>query len=185
MSIQSNFNQSLSLVGLLAGMNPAVKARAERNMKLKSLTTQKKRVEESTATGAGKVPFKDTEAGASEITRLSKEIFETSPTQENLSAYVSSLPPKPITSEPATADEIADGAMDDVIQEELAEEGRKSAYKERKAELKKPFEEAERRSVEALETRRAEQEKSRNFAKMITEGVYSDFTDVRPGKGVK
>lgn len=185
MSIQSSFNQSLSLVGLLAAMNPAVKANAERNVKLKSLTTQKKRVEESTAKGIGKVPFKDTEAGASEITRLSKEIFETSPTEANLSSYVSSLPPQPITSEPATAEEISEGAMDDEILEELQEEDRKRAYEERKASFRTPREEAERRSVEALETRRAEEAKSREFAKMVTEGVYSDFTDVRPGKGVR
>ena len=184
MSIQSNFNQSLSLVGLLAGMNPALRANAERNMKLKSLTAQKKRVEEATATGVGKVPAKDTEAGAAEVTRLSKEIFETSPTKENLSSYLSSLP-KVTTTEPATAEEISEGAMDDVIQEELEEEGRKRAYEERKAFFRTPMEKAEKRSVEALETRRAEEEKSRAFAKMITEGVYSDFTDVRPRKEVR
>lgn len=184
MSIQSNFNQSLSLVSLLAGMSPTIKAYAERNTKLKSLTIQKKRIEESTAKGVGKVPFKDTEAGASEITRLSKEIFETSPTEENLSSYLSSLPDK-TTAEPATADEIAEGAVDDVIQEELEEEDRKRAYEERKASFRTPREEAERRSVEALETRRAEEAKSRDFAKMVTEGVYSDFTDVRPRKEVK
>ena len=185
MSIQSNFNQSLSLVGLLAGMNPAIKAHAERNIKLKSLTTKKKRIEESVAKGAAKVPAKDTEDGLSEITRLSKEIFETSPTEENLSSYLSSLPKVVTTIGPATAEEIADGDLDDVIQEELEEEDRKRAYEERKAFFRAPREEAERHSVEALETRRAEEAKSRDFAKMITEGVYSDFTDVRPGKGVR
>ena len=184
MSIQSNFNQSLGLVSLLAGMNPAIKAHAERNMKLKSLTTQKKRVEESVAKGAAKVPSKDTDAGLSEITRLSKEIFETSPTEANLSSYLSSMP-KVTNTEPATAEEISEGAMDDDIQEELKEEDRKRAYEERKDFFRAPREAAERRSAEALETRRAEEAKSRDFAKMITEGVYSDFTDVRPGKGVK
>ena len=72
-----------------------------------------------------------------------------------------------------------------VKMEELEEEDRKRAYEERKAFFRTPMEKAERHATEALETRRAEEEKSRAFAKMITEGVYSDFTDIRPGKGVR
>lgn len=175
MSIQSSINQTLSLASLLVSQNPEVKAAGEKAAKLRDLSRREKAIAlhgegltESTMSTiragmrregtevpeeAMKITAKldalgEAHAGfRAERTAIAKEKASIDPTRENVEAYVS-----------RRVDELEIAASERKL-DEIIESSR----------VKREAAKAE--SDAALASRKEEVDKSRAFAKMITEGV--------------
>ena len=176
MSIQSSINQTLSLASLLVSQNPEVKAAGEKAAKLRDLSRREKALAEHgegltestmSTIRAGmrregtEVPEEEAmkitakldalgeahDAFRAERTAIAKEKASIDPTRESVEAYVS-----------RRADELEIKASERKIGE-MIEAG------------KAKREAAKVESDAALASRKEEVDKSRAFAKMITDGV--------------
>ena len=126
MSIQSAVNQTLSIAGLLIGMNPAVKAAAEKQQQISALSrragTLEKGLEIATASGDKNLSQELSE----DLSRTKKEQFMKDPTTESYSAYQKVEQQRRMSAEEAAAK--AEKAMADAQTEKRKGRRRFSEY---------------------------------------------------------
>ena len=156
MSIQSNINQGLSLASLLLSQNPEIKAVGDRRAKERELQRQEKALTtaiESTGSDiAAKEPYGE------KLSEVRKKKFELNPTPESFKAYEDATPKRVSTVE-------AD--PEDIAKEKYESEQKQQEVDKELQRLK----DADKSASEAIEKRNEEIQRSREFAKMITEGV--------------
>lgn len=152
MSVQANINQMLSLAGILASQNPTLQAKVKRRTELSSLSKQEKALRTAIAAIDANIAAK--EPYGEQLSEVKKKQFELNPTDESFKAYTDITPKRVATTE-ATPEEIA--------QERYESEQKESEVNQ--------YMQADKKASEAVEKRNAEIKKSREFAKMITEGV--------------
>ena len=172
MSIQSGINQSLSVASMLLTQNPALRAQGEKAAKIQDLNRKEKNIKErvSALSTQGEhlgyaikrregveLPREESDAIMAQMEaigtavdelrdegiELAKERANIDPTDKNVKTYV----------------------------DRLAEKGRVARSKKAVEEIFTKKAEADAAAEARVAERRAEVEKSRSFAKMITEGV--------------
>ena len=87
MNVQSNINQMLSVAGMLATMNPELRAKAEKRSEIRGLKKQRK-----TLTQARDVAVEENKYGLGEeyqknLIDVNRKLFETDPSEETLKSY--------------------------------------------------------------------------------------------------
>lgn len=156
MSIQANINQQLSLAGVLLTQNPATKAAAERRQERTSLKRQEKAINKAIeATGAdiaAKEPYGE------DLAAVKKRQFELEPSAKTYADYKGTQTIK-VAEIPADEEEI--------IQERYEAASSEQAINDRVNAML----EADRSAANAITAERARILRSRDFARMITEGV--------------
>lgn len=156
MSIQANINQQLSLAGVLLTQNPASKAAAERRQEKTSLKRQEqainKALEAIGPSNAAREPYGE------DLAAIKKRQFELDPSAETWADYKGTQTRK-VAESPADEEEI--------IQERYEAESREQAINNRVSAMLQ----ADRSAADAITAERARILKSRDFARMITEGV--------------
>jgi hypothetical protein len=156
MSIQANINQQLSLAGVLLTQNPAAKAAAERRQERTSLKRQEQAINRAIeATGsdiAAKEPYGE------DLAAVKKRQFELDPSDKTWAEYKGTQTRK-VAESPADEEEI--------IQERYEAAASEQAVNDRVSAML----EADRSATDAVSAERARILRSRDFARMITEGV--------------
>lgn len=150
MSIQSNINQIISVAGVLAGMNPQVKALGEKTTQLRDL--KKRESVLAKQYDVAKYDLNKQEQIEADLTGITEERFNVSPTAKNYEEVLRSTYQAP-----------------SALSEESVAENRQLS-----AQLQK-----EKEAREALEIEQERLRKSKEFASMFTEGVYSAQSDPR------
>lgn len=174
MSIQANINQQLSLAGVLLTQNPATKAAAERRQEKTSLKRQEQAINRAVeATGsdiAAKEPYGE------DLAAVKKRQFELDPSAKTYAEYKSTVPTTVLE---APADE------EEIIQERYETASREQAINDRVNAMLQ----ADRSAADAINAEKARILRSRDFARMITEGVpnlsFNPDEYIPPKKGAK
>lgn len=156
MSVQANINQMLSLAGILASQNPSLQAAVKRKSELSRLNKKEKALRTAIAATGANIAAK--EPYGEQLSDVKKKQFELNPTDETFKAY-EDITPKRVSETAADPDEIA--------KERYENEQKQQEVDQELQRLKN----ADKSASAAVEKRNTEIKKSREFAKMITEGV--------------
>jgi hypothetical protein len=152
MSIQASINNMLSVAGVLAGMNPEIRAKAETRNTLQNLGKRKEAVTEARDIAAEAGQSKVAEQYQETLGGINKQIFEVSPSEESFEEYAeSSGLNRPTTTTRGDPLEIAQE-----IYEEKAFEAEVNQYV-------KQMEESAAKAQNNLQAKQAEKRSSRRF----------------------
>lgn len=162
MSIQGSVNQALSLAGILTSQSPKLKHKRAEEATLRSIEERGNKAIKALSETSAFEPEEELEY-LGRARKASKQLFEASPTREHYAAYKeleSASPPEFDTEAKAAERELYSREAERAAEGAAAERARVAA---------------EAAASEALRARRAELARSRDFAKRITEGVYTKF----------
>lgn len=161
MNIQSNINQTLSIAGMLASMNPTLQAKAKQRADVSRLTKQKESLSKATSVMAESNKHEMAQSYLDQTADISKQIFELDPTEANAQSYLKDYSKstegmqKRAINIPEEPEKIAQG---------LYEEELKQKEVDRYLQM---YRDAEIQAQENLKLKQDEKRNSRKFSELI------------------